>query len=199
MQVTVTNLTAARIYLSDFKMEVDAGKSIVTDRSASDLPRMKHTQQLVADGKVSIVTTPTASETSSGLLTAPASIGAEDAAPVAAATLAAAPFAIRIPIPAGAPAAVVGYALNTLPFKFRILDGKFYCATAGAGGSTLTLQGQAGADALGMTFSSAATGTVQSVGTATPVVVPAATRGLFVLKSDAAAAGEVVLLCRRET
>lgn len=198
MQLLVTNLTSSPVNVGDFYTTIAANGTLTVDRPASAVSGLKSLQALIAAGTVSVAFTPTADEIASGLLAPPNTVTADDMASVDLATVASGVFQIRQAITAGGAAAVAIYAANALPFKFRILDACMYVSTA-AGASTCDLQREAAADLIGMQFDTAATGKKEAVAaTASALMTPGATKGLFLVRSTNAVAGEVVLTCRRE-
>ncbi len=197
MQLVITNTGTSPIYLSDFYTNLVPGASITTSRFEADLSRMKSVQDALAAGTITMVTTPTANEMASGML---AGLGVSE--PVSSTTKIGDEFDIRWAFTAGAAGApddVTVYALNTVPFKFRVLDMYGVISTALAG----TIQAQpvtGGAGTILGEISSTATGhqTSTATVTTTQVVTPGSSVGLFLRRSDRGVAGEVVLHCRRE-
>jgi hypothetical protein len=207
MDVTVTNTTSPSeaVTLGDiYKTLEKAGDSITFSRTASDLSRMASLQQAAAAGKISVSVVPTADELASGLLSAPQAIQAQDMQPVASSAVDAPEITLRIPLTAGGGGAaddVTVYALNALPYKFRVLWARMIVSGA-VGGSTAALRTQAaGAGTLLATMNTAAAGLVPSpnTGFAETVVAPATTAGLFVRRSDSAIAGVLHVCIRRES
>jgi len=161
--------------------------------------------RLMADkaaGLIDVAFTFTAAEIASGLLQPPGLIGGDDMQPVAAADLLAVEGTMRKAFALGAGAAddVILYPVNTLPFKFRVLDVTVLISTAAAGASVALRTRAAGAGTLIATASSAATGRIPGVFNATTLVTPAALEGLFLRRLvDSLVAGEVIIRYRRET
>lgn len=195
MLVTITNISSEQVYVGDIYTAIEAGKSVTVERSTSDLSDMKALMALMSQAKVTVATVATADEAASGFL--------DQAAGVPAATKVADDFVIRCPFPVGAGGAddVQIYALNKVPFKFRVMGGRALVSVAGAGGSLVQARTAA---AVGGTllqeFSTATTGNQDPTATvtATQVVTPGASVGLFLRRSDSTAVGEVLLDCRRE-
>lgn len=64
--VTITNISSEKLVLRDLYVEIEPGQTKSTIRSQGELSAMYGLQQLLADGKISVVVTPSADETSSG-------------------------------------------------------------------------------------------------------------------------------------
>lgn len=200
----ITNLTSAELLLSDFYANVAAGAYVDITRPANRLGELANLQSLIADGSVSLAVTYTADEIASGLLAPPQALQPQDLAPVAAATALGGLALIRVPLAAGgggSPDDTQVYAVNALPFKFRVVDCWARVVT-GVGGSTVAAYTQAaGAGTLLGTMSSAAAAARSPATdvTATAVAVPGATEGLFIRRSDDGVEAEVYLLIRPES
>lgn len=206
---TLTNLSADRVHVGDFYgVELapsgSTGDAVsLTNRSLAEIPALSRTQDLVAAGTITFEVALDAAELSSGMASPPNSVQAEDLQAVGAAAIAAPvqaffkSFAAGV---AGTPDDVTVYAANALPYKMRILDVIGYVSTAIAL-STLTVRDEAaGAGTVVATLDSAATGRVQdATATATALLTPGATKGLFVRRSDRGVAGSVIVLARRES
>jgi hypothetical protein len=174
----------------------------ITDRSPYDAGNDQLMQDQV-DGLVAVTVTLSPAEISSGLLVPPSSLSGDDIAPVPAATILAANASLRAALVAGVagtPDDVTIYAVNTLPFKIRILDVVFFVATA-IDTETLQLRTAAagGGTLIAAATSGAAGAKLQGVMTTTAVVAPGALVGLFVRRSDRGLGGEVVVHFRRES
>lgn len=207
----VTNLTASKVYLRDCyaTLEIagnaDGKDSIEFSRPMSAIPAMAGLQELVADATVSLVITPTADETASGLASPPNVIDAADFAEVTSTAIAAPLQTFRKTFTAtgatGTKVDVTLFAANALPYKFRILDAVVLCSTLTAA-TTCELRDQAaGAGTNLVSFGTAATGPNRpSVAFTTSQVVSQSnsTKGLF-LNYDRATAGEVIVTVRRES
>lgn len=203
MDVTITNISAAPVAIGDLYTTIPVGGSVTTKRSASQLSAMVGLQKEVEAGTVTVAATMESFETASGLAIPPGTVEAGDAAAVAATAAAAAPLEIRkafTALGAGVPDDVVIYAVNTLPYKIRVLDAYALVSTAIAA-TTLDVRDQAaGAGQLAATMSSATAGRAAMTGpNASVVLTPGATIGLFIRRSDRGVAGEVVITARRET
>lgn len=199
----ITNVDSSELFLSDIYSTIAVGKYVDVTRDASDIPRMQSLASAIADGKATLAVTYSADELASGIMAPPAAIGAADMAPVASTDKASGLVLIRIPmtaLAAGTADDVTGYAVNTLPFKFRVCDAWAH-VSANIAASTLSVRTQAaGAGTLLATLSGNATGrNSMTAPTASAVATPGATEGLFVRRSDRAVAGEVMLLCRVES
>lgn len=184
------------------------GGAVQVVRSAIDIAKMHQIQELVAAGSITVNVVADASEIGSGLA------GGEDAAgylavqEVAAASLASIGFEIRVPMLSGGATGTADdvsvFALNSLPFKFRILDVMAYVSTAGAGGSTLQLfsHTSAGGTTLSAAVAASGLGVARAAGTsftATAATPISATDGVFIHRSDRSTVGEFLISCRRET
>lgn len=208
MDVTVTNTTSPSeaVTLGDiYKTLAAAGDSCTFSRKASDLSRMTSLQALVAAGKVSVSVVPTADELASGLLTPPQTIQAADMQPVAAAVVDAPTVTLRVSVPAGVGGTaddVTVYALNSFPYKARVLWARAIVSVA-VGSSTAALRTQAGgAGTLLATLDTGTPGPVSgptSAFTASAVVTPGSSVGLFVRRSNNTVACEIEITLRRET
>lgn len=198
--LVITNLTSSPVYLRDLYTTVAASGSVTTTRSASDLANMSGLQELVADGVVSVAYTRSADEVASGL-DAPPVIDGVDLAAVAAAAVVSSSAVLRFSFTAGVAGTaddVTVFAVNALPFKFRVVDCWAFVATA-VGASTWAVRtAAAGAGTLLATLDSGTTGRKQMTGTATALATPGASAGLFVRRSDRGTAGEVFVLVRKE-
>ena len=85
---TIKNLTANPVHLGDFYTTIQPGATIVlTNRSADELPGLSSVQKQIVAGAISLLVEYTDDEKSSGMLSPPEAIGAEDDAPVAAAAV----------------------------------------------------------------------------------------------------------------
>jgi len=203
MDITITNSGTDLLPLSDIYRTLAVGESITVSRSASDLPRMKGLQAAIAAGTATVTVAPTASELASGLLSAPQAIEAADLAPVAAATLIGLTQTLRIPLTSGGAAGtnddVTAYALNTVPYKCRVVD-MWALVSTNAAGTSLDLRTQAaGAGSSLGTVSANATGVARmAAATATAVVTPGSSVGLFV-RRDRSVVGELFVVLRRES
>lgn len=205
MELVITNVSSSTVLLSDFYVSVAAAASITVTRSASDLPRLRDLQAKLSDGTVTVAVTPSAAELASGLLSAPQAVQAVDMAPVAAATVDSAEVTLRCPFVAAAAGTaddVTIYALNAFPYKVRVLWARAI-VTTNIGGSTIDVRTQAaGAGTLLATIDTAVAGPVAAPSaafTASTVVTPGATVGLFLRRSDRGVAGEIHLIVRRES
>lgn len=204
MQLVVTNISSSPVYIRDLYVEIPAGGSVTTERSGSDLSGMEGLIVALDAGTVSVAITPTSAEVASGFLTPPQAVEARDMAPVAASYVASGLILLRVPLTAGgggSPDDVIAYALNALPFKFRVLDAWALISVA-VGGSSLHVYTRAAAAGtlVAGPVASAAVGIYRMTGpNACVLAVPGATEGLFVRRSDDAVAGEICLLVRMES
>lgn len=211
----ITNLTATDYWLNDIYATVPASSYVDVVRSPSEISAMDGLQNAVAAGTLSADTTYSAAELAAisadnqplASPLVPGSLTAEAVAPVAAAAVAAAPIiffkALASGGASGTPDDVTIYAVNTLPYKIRILDAVANISTA-VGASTLQVRSAAGGvGTLAATLSSAATGTAQTTslgaGNVSVVLTPGASVGLFVRRSDRSVVGEILITARRES
>jgi len=204
--VTITNLTALPLLIQDLYTSVPANGSITVSRYAADLSRMASLQAAVAAGSAVVSVALTAAEAASGLAVPSATVEAQDMAPVAATVAIGTELEIRKSFTAAAAGAaddVAIFAAGALPYKMRVLDAyAMVSAVSAAGGQLLQIYDQAaGAGTLCAEMSSAATGRAGQTATvtATQVVTPGASVGLFVHRLNRDAAGEVVIKVRRES
>lgn len=201
--IIVTNLDTVPTTVGDLYTTLAVGGSVTTSRALTDLPRMANLQNLIANGKVSLSVTNTADESASGLASSPNSVGADDFASVSAATVAAPLQTMYVSIASGgggSPADSTLFAVNTFPYKVRVMDVVGYVSTAVAASTVTVRTAAAGGGALLGSLDSATTGrkeTTAPVGTT--VVTPGGAVGLFVRRSDNGVACEVMLTVRRES
>lgn len=203
MDVTVTNISAAPVGISDLYTTIAVGGSVVFKRSASELSSMVSLQKAAADGLVTVAATMEAHESASGLATAPGSVEAVDMAAVAAGAAASGEVTFRKAFTSVASTDIAIYAANALPYKMRILDAYLLISTVQAG-STLRLYPQAAGAGTPITdaTSAAVAGRIPMplTGNTSQVLTPGATIGLFLLPSaHSGIVGEVVITARRET
>jgi hypothetical protein len=197
--VTVTKVSGSAAFYSDIYRQLAVGDSVTIDRPSTDIPAMKSIVDGVGAGELTIAVTYSANELASGLIAPPQSIQAVDMAPVAASAVSAGGVTMRIAVAAGGAAEVILIAANAFPFKARILDAMFYCSTA-VGASTAILRTQAGGGTTIATFDTGTAGrVVDATKTTTTLVTPGALVGLFLTRSAAGVAGEVVLTLRAES
>jgi len=204
MQIVVTNISTAPVYIRDFYTEIPVGGSVTTERSGSDLSDMEGLIAALDAGTVTVSITPTAAEIASGFLTPPQAVQAVDMAPVAAADVAAGLIVLRVPLVAavaGAPDDVSVYPANSLPFKFRVIDAWALISTGVALSNLNVYTRAAGAGTLlaGPLDATAAHIARISGPTTSALAIPGATEGLFVRRDDRSIAGEIFLLVRRES
>ena len=199
--ILITNLTAEAVSIGDLYTSVPASGTLTVQRPATALAAMPSLQKAIADGKVAAAVTYDAWETASGLLTPPAATDAADAAPVAAGDTAALEQTIRKAFTAGTPGTaddVIIYAVNTLPYKMRIMDAVANISTAIARATADVRSQAAGAGTLVCSLDAATTGR-KEMATPSVVLTPGASVGLYIRRSDRGIAGEVVLTVRRES
>lgn len=202
--LVITNISSGPVPLGDLgSKSLAVGESVTISRPANRLTEMASVVAAMAAGTITVTVTPTVAEVESGLLSPPQAVQAEDLAPVGASVAGAVTGLWRLPMTAGVPGTaddVVLYAVNNLPFKVRILRTWGRIATAIAL-STVEMRSQAaGAGTLLGTLDSATTGLKSDDGqTATTVLTPGATVGVYARRSDRGVAGEVFIEWRRET
>jgi len=198
----ITNLASEKIHLGDFYKTLDVGEVLtLTGRDPSEVSGLLAVQREVSAGNISFSMTPTAEELASGLMVPPNAIGGDDFQEVAAADLLSGLALIRIDCPVGGGGAddVVGYAVNTLPYKFRLIDVWAKISTGVAGTWELRDEPAGAGSVLATMDSTTAAERVAATEQATTVATPGATKGLFVYRSDSTAVGEVLALIRRES
>jgi hypothetical protein len=200
---TITNVSSGEVHLGDFYYTMDAGEVLtLTNRSPSEVPGLASVQAALAAGDITFSIAYTADELDSGLMTAPNTVGGDDTQEVAAADLLALPTSIYNEVAAGgggAPDDVTLYALDAVPFKFRVLQAWFDVTTA-VGASTCELNDEAAAAGTTLaTFSTGAAGLVPTTSDIGAVLTPSATKGLFLRRSDSGVAGNLIVLVRRES
>lgn len=203
-QLLITNIATTPTPLGDLgSKSLAVGEAVTIERPTSDLPRMKSLIAALAASKITVAVTPSAEEIASGFLTPPQAVQAEDLALVAASAIPGLPGTLWKAIPAGAGGSaddVTIYALNTFPWKVRILRAYFKVG-ANVVGATVQLRTQAaGAGTLLAQFDCAAVGHKEDqTVNATAVVTPGSTVGLFARRSDSGIGGELVVEYRRES
>jgi len=200
---TITNLSSGDVNLGDFYYTLAVGETLTLDnRSASEISGLAAVQRELVAGNITFQVTYSADELGSGLMTPPNTIGGDDVQEVAAADLLALPTSIYSIIAAGGGGAaddVTLYAINTLPFKMRVMQAWMEVTTA-VGASTAVLRDEAaGAGTVYATFDSATTGLKPTTTVTGLLLTPGATKGLFVRRSDSGVAGNVFVLVRRES
>jgi hypothetical protein len=199
----ITNIYAGQVHLGDYYKTLEVGEVItLQNRSVDELPANKSLQEAMTAGKVTLAIIPTADELGSGLLAPPNTVGGDDILQVADTFPLSTVALVRLDMAAGgggAPDDYVWYALDDLPFQFRACFA-FALISGAVIGETLEVRDEAGGGGtLLADISGAAVGYQPMTGpNATAVAIPAATKGLFVRRSDSAIAGEVFLLIRRE-
>lgn len=203
MQVTLTNLTSSPLALGDLgSKSLGPNESITIERSAGDLSRMKTVIREVAADKLLVSAVPSAAELASGLLASPQAVQAEDLAPVQSTDKAAVLGTWRVPMVAGAGGSaddVTGYAVNTLPFKVRVVRvwGRIATNVSGANVQARTAAAGGGTNLGQLDANTVGTKDDQTVN-ASVVVTPGALVGLFARRSDSGVAGELFIEWRRE-
>lgn len=203
-QIVLTNLSASPLPLADLgSKSLAVGESVTITRPANLLANMLSVVREVAAGTLSATVTPSAAELASGLLAPPQSVQAEDLAPVASTVLPCAPGAFYKAISAGGGGSaddVTLYAVNTLPYKIRVLRAYMRVATPVSGSNCQLRSAAAGGGTLVSQFDTAAVGQKEDATVnATVVLTPGTLVGLFLRRSDSAVAGEVVIEFRRES
>lgn len=203
-QIVITNTTTNEVPITELYAKVPAGvgQTLTIDRPQSDFGRLKSLMDAILAGSVTIGITYTAAELASGLLIPPSSVNPSNIAAVAAADKVAPAMTIRVAIPAGAggaPDDVSIYALNALPFKFRVLDAHMKVSTAVALASVELRDKTGGLGTLLATMDAAVTGRNEMTDDVTAVAAPSAITGLFLRRSDSGVAGELIASIRKES
>ena len=203
MDVTVTNISAAPVAISDLYKTLAVAEAVTFKRSASELSSMRSLQKAAADGLVTVAAVMEAFETASGLATAPGSVEAIDMAAVAAAGVASGEVVFRKNFTSVASTDIALFAANALPYKMRILDAYLLISTVQAGSTLQVFDQAAGAgNAITTATSAAVAGRIAMplTGNVSQVVTPGALVGLFLRPSaHSGIVGEVVITARRET
>ena len=200
--VVLTNPGASAVYVSDIYASVPANDALSITRSPTDLVNMPDLAKKIADGDLTMTVSYTADELASGLVSPPNAVEAVDIAEVAADATGSPVSVVRKTFTAGGGGAddVTVFAVNTLPFKARVVDAWAFVSTA-VGGSSITLRTAAGGGGTDLgAVSTAATGRAafSPPSDATVVATPGAAVGLFLRRSDDATAGEIFIVLRRE-
>lgn len=203
-QVLITNIASTPTPLGDLgSKSLAVGEAITIDRPANVLPSMKSLIAALAAGKITVAVTPTADELASGFLAPPQSVQPEDLAPVASSALAGVMGSFTKAFAAGAGGSaddVEIYAINTLPYKIRVLRAYLKVGTAVSGSNAQLRTRAAGAGQGLAQFDCAAVGHKEdNTVNATSVLTPGALVGLYVRRSDSGIAGEIVIEYRRES
>ena len=131
-QLVVTNVSGEDVTISDLYKSLAPGESVTTSRSGSDFPRMKSLQNAIAAGRVTVSITPDAQEALSGLLSPPASVTAEDIAPVPATAVTGGLVVLRQQFAGdrgGSPDVVTIVGLGGLSTPLRVVDAFAYVST----------------------------------------------------------------------
>lgn len=203
--LTISNVSSADFWLNDIYAAIPAGDSVVVFRSPAEISSMAGLQAAVADGILTSSVVFSADEQAADLssVIAPASVDAASISPVAAAAVDAPLVTFRKALASGGSSGTLDdvtiYAVNTLPYKVRILDALALISTAGPAASALSVRSAAaGGGSLAATVPSDATGPQRMTGPNTSVVLtPGASVGLFV-RRDRSVVGEVIITARRE-
>ena len=204
--LSIANISLTSFFLNDIYVDIDAGQTVVVSRSAAEISSMLGLQAAVADGVLTATITPTADELASAPLASPlspASVTALAVAPVAAAAIDSAPVIFRKAFVSGGASGtsddVTIYAVNTLPYKVRILDAVALISTAGPGASLLSVRSAAaGGGTLAATLPADVLGAARMIGpNASVVLTPGALVGLFI-RRDRSTVGEIIITARRE-
>jgi hypothetical protein len=216
--VRITNLTTSPVYLNDIYTTINGSAAVLpllpyvdVTRSVAEISSMTGLIDAVAAGTLSATITYSADEQAALSVTASqplASLLAPKAvpAPVAASTIVGQEITIYKALASGGATGtaddVTIYAVNTLPYKMRILSAQVRISTAGAGSSTMNVRTAAagGGTLLSGPIASDALGIVNPTGpNATVVASPGASVGLFVRRSDRSAVGEIIIKARIES
>jgi hypothetical protein len=203
--LTIANVSSSEFFLNDIYVAIAAGENIVVSRSPAEISSMAGLQAAVADGILTATVAYTPDEIAAGLSSpiAPASVDADAVAPVAATDVDSAPVIFRKAFTSGGSSGtlddVVIFAVNTLPYKVRILDAHALISVAGPGASVLAVRSAAGGlGTLAATLPADVLGVSRMDGpNASVVLTPGASVGLFV-RRDRSTVGEIVITARRE-
>lgn len=202
--LTLTNLHTEEIYVGDLYLTIPVGETrTVENRAATDINAPSIASH-VTEGKLAVSVTLSAAEIASGVLTPDNAVEARDVAAAASSNPASIPVVIMKDFAAGGGGAaddVTIYAVNTLPYKIRIYDAvALISAGSGVGRSLAVRSAAAGGGTLVTTLPATANGPARpdSTNTASVVLSPGASVGLFVRRSDSAIAGEIHIMARRE-
>lgn len=204
--LSITNISASAFFLNDVYVDIAAAQTLVVSRSPAEISSMAGLQAAVADGILTASIAYTADELASIPLPspiAPGSVSALAVAPVAAAAIDSAPVIFRKAFASGGASGtlddVTVYAVNTLPYKVRILDAVALISVAGPGASTLAVRSAAaGGGTLAATVPADVLGAARMIGpNASVVLTPGAIVGLFI-RRDRSTVGEIVITARRE-
>ncbi len=205
--LTIANVSSSDFFLNDVYATIAAGDSIQVTRSPAEISSMAGLQAAVADGVLTASVAFSADELASGigLPIVSESVSVDSIVPVASTNPIGQEIVIYKALATGGTSGtaddVTIYAVNTLPYKIRILSAEAHISTAvalstlnvrsaAAGGGTLA----AGPIDSGSTGIAAATGP-----NATVVLTPGALVGLFVRRSDRSVVGEIVIKARIES
>jgi len=198
--VTIQNLTSKEVFLQDLYTTIGPNGLIKVERTTTDLPRMKTLQAAIAEDRVAVSVTYSPDEVASGLASPPNAVEAQDIAAVSAPTPMSGVALVRHSLLAGGGGSPDDLTvIETLPFKFRIIDAWGF-VSAPVSGSTLEVRTQAGGAGTKLAeLDSGSTGQKRWQGLlSTGVATPGTLEGLFVHRSDNGVAGEVFLLVRPE-
>jgi len=204
--LSITNISASAFFLNDVYVDIAAAQTLVVSRSPAEISSMAGLQAAVADGILTASIAYTADELASIPLPsplAPGSVSALTIAPVFAVAVASAPIIFRKAFASGGASGTLDdvtiYAVNTLPYKVRILDAMALISTAGPGASTLAVRSAvAGGGTLAATVPADVLGAARMIGpNASVVLTPGALVGLFI-RRDRSTVGEIVITARRE-
>lgn len=217
--VRITNLTTSSVYLNDIYTTINGSgvaapllPYVDVTRSVSEISSMTGLIDAVAAGTLSATITYSADEQAALSVTAQQPLAALFApkavpAPVASSTIVAQEITIYKALASGGATGtaddVTIYAVNTLPYKIRVLSAQARISTAGAAGSTMNVRtAAAGGGTLlaGPIDSASAGGAISATGpNASVVATPGSSVGLFVRRSDRSAVGEIVIKARIES
>ena len=197
--ITVTKIAGDKRYYPDIYRDLSVDEAVSFERFPGQITNMWSITDGIAASELTMTVTYTAAEIASGQLAPPQSVQAGDIAPVAATAVAGGLATMFHSYAAGLPAEVPVIAAGSFPFKCRVLEVSGHIATAGAGASTLSIYDQAaGAGQLIATIATDVLGNVVGVVNTTTVITPGALIGLFFLRTDANAVGDVTLTVRPE-
>ena len=216
--IRITNLTTSPVYLNDIYTTINESSVaapllpyVDVTRSVAEISSMTGLIDAVAAGTLSATITYSADEQAAFSVTAKqplASLLAPGSvpAPVASTAIVGQNITLFKALASGGATGtaddVTIYAVNTLPYKIRVLSAQVRISVAGAGGSTMNVRTAAagGGTLLSGPIASDAVGIVNATGpNASVVATPGASVGIFVRRSDRSAVGEIVITARIES
>lgn len=227
--IRITNLTTSDYWLRDIYANVPASTAAIpyvdVTRSLAELASMTALNAAVAAGTLSVDITPSAGELASDLTYSqklgselvPGSVSASAMAansvgpgtfvPVAAAGIVSPTITFYKAFTSGGTSGTLDdvtiYAVNTLPYKIRVLDAMANISAAGPASSVLSVRSAAaGGGTLAATIAADALSIQRASslgsGNVSVVLTPGASVGLFV-RRDRSTVGEIFITARKES